>query len=63
MFMLILGFCLGTFIFEPIIINFVYFSNIALFTDIILTKKNRNKLKDYYKELLYECNQCKWFTW
>ena len=43
------GFIFGSFIFEPIIINFVYFSNIALFIDIILTKKNEKKLKEFYK--------------
>lgn len=45
-----LGFIGGTFIFEPIIINFVYFSNISLFEDIILTKKNKRKLRDYYEK-------------
>ena len=44
------GFFLGSFIFEPIIINFIYFSNISLFEDIILTKKNRRKLRDYYEK-------------
>lgn len=48
----LLGFLLATgfilFIFEPFIINFVYFSNIPLFEYIILTKKNRQKLRKYY---------------
>lgn len=43
------GFCIGSFIFEPLIINFVYLSNIDLFIDIILTKTNRNKLIRYFK--------------
>lgn len=41
----------GTFIWfllEPIIINFIYLSNLDLFNDIILTKKNKEKLKKYY---------------
>lgn len=52
MFNFLLGFLLAffstSFIFEPFIINFVYFSNIALFEDIILTEKNRQKLRKYY---------------
>ena len=43
----LLGFLLAT-CFEPFIINFIYFYNIALFEDIILTKKNRQKLRKYY---------------
>ena len=46
-----LGLIGGTMFFEPLIINFIYFSNVALFNDIILTKKNRKKLKDYYGNL------------
>lgn len=42
------GFIIGSFILEPLIINFVYFSNVALFRDIILTKKNREKLDRFY---------------
>ena len=42
------GIFLGLFIFEPILINLVYFSNIALFEDIILFKKNKKKIRDYY---------------
>lgn len=45
-----LGCIFGSFILEPIIINFIYFSNVGLFNDIILTKKNRNKLKDFYRK-------------
>lgn len=45
----IFGFCFGIFILEPILINFVYFTNLDLFNDIILTKKNSIKLKEYYK--------------
>ena len=47
----ILGFFIGVFLFEPIIINFIYFTNIGLFLDIILTKKNRFKLKKYFHEI------------
>lgn len=46
-----LYFLLGTFIWfllESIIINFIYLSNVDLFNDIILTKKNKEKLKKYY---------------
>lgn len=46
-----LYFLLGTFIWfllEPIIINFIYLFNVDLFNDIILTKKNKEKLKKYY---------------
>lgn len=45
--------CFGAYILfvftEPLIINFIYFSNIDLFLNIILTKKNRNKLIDKIK--------------
>lgn len=40
----ILGLLVGSIILEPIIINFIYFSNVGLFLDIILTRKNRSKL-------------------
>ena len=40
--------CSVSFLVEPFLINFVYFSNIALFEDIILTEKNRQKLRKYY---------------
>lgn len=40
----LLGLCFGCFILEPIIINFVYFSNVDLFIDLILTRKNEHKL-------------------
>lgn len=46
-----LYFLFGTFIWslvEPIIINFIYLSNVDLFNDIFLTKKNKEKLKKYY---------------
>lgn len=46
----LLGIVVGCFILEPIVINFVYFSNVALFTDLILTKKNKNKLENYFKK-------------
>lgn len=44
----LLGFFVGLFILEPIVINFIYFTNISLFTDVILTPKNKKKLQDYY---------------
>ena len=47
----IIGFFVGSFIFEPIVINLIYFSNVDLFMDLILTKKNRNKLFMRVKEL------------
>lgn len=47
------GMIIGSMLFEPLIINFVYFSNIALFEDIILTKKNKNKLRRYYEVKKY----------
>lgn len=46
----IFGVFIGSFGFEFIIINFVYMSNIALFNDLILTEKNRKKLRDYYEK-------------
>ena len=36
---------------EPIVINFIYFSNVSLFNDIILTKKNSDKLKKYFLKI------------
>lgn len=46
----VFGCVVGCMLLEPLIINFVYFSNIDLFNDIILTKKNSCKLRDYYYE-------------
>lgn len=46
----LLGLVVGSFILEPIIINFIYFSNVALFLDIILTEKNKNKLENYFRQ-------------
>lgn len=46
----IFGMVVGSMLLEPLIINFVYFSNISLFIDIILTKKNRKKLIKYFEE-------------
>lgn len=51
MIIFIFGMVLGVFLLEPLIINFVYFSNLDLFNDLILTKKNSIKLKEYYKNL------------
>ena len=42
------GLVVGCFILEPLTINYVYFSNVALLHDIILTEKNRKKLEEYY---------------
>lgn len=47
----ICGMVVGCFLLEPLIINFVYFSNLDLFNDLILTKKNSIKLKEYYRNL------------
>lgn len=44
------GSLFGSFILEPIIINLVYMSNVALFNDIILTKKSEKKLRRYYEK-------------
>ena len=41
MFTLFLGYCI---IFEPILINLIYMSNVDLFIDLILTEKNQDKL-------------------
>lgn len=43
-FMFFLGFLFGSLVLEPIIINLVYMSNVDLFLDLILTKKNEDKL-------------------
>lgn len=48
MLIFLLGFVFGSMIFEPIIINFIYMTNVALFNDIILTKKSREKLRRFY---------------
>ena len=45
----VLGMIVGTALFEPIIINLIYLKNPALFNDIILTKKNSEKLKKFYR--------------
>lgn len=47
----ICGMVVGVFLLEPLTINFVYFTNLDLFNDLILTKKNSIKLKEYYKNL------------
>lgn len=46
----IFGMVVGSMVLEPLIINFVYMSNVALFNDIILTKKSSEKLKKFYTE-------------
>lgn len=47
----IFGMFAGVLFLEPLVINFVYFSNLDLFNDLILTKKNSIKLKEYYRNL------------
>lgn len=46
----ILGLIVGTMILEPIIINFIYFTNVGLFIDLILTRKNKEKLRCYFND-------------
>ena len=52
--MFFLGLILGAFgfmfLFEPFIINFIYFTNIPLFFDLFVTKKNKEKLRRYFNE-------------
>lgn len=48
MFTLYMIFCI---IFEPILINLIYMSNVDLFLDLILTKKNQDKLINRIIEL------------
>lgn len=48
----IAGMMVGTALLEPIIINIIYMKNPALFNDIILTKKNSEKLRCYYEKNL-----------
>ena len=45
----LIGIFVGSMVIEPIVINFIYFTNIDLFLDIILTKKNRKKLEEHFK--------------
>ena len=45
----IFGIFIGCMFLEPLIINVIYFSNVNLFLDIILWKKNVNKLKEVLK--------------
>lgn len=47
----VLGAIVGAMFLEPLIVNFIYFTNLDLFNDIILTKKNSIKLKEYYRNL------------
>lgn len=47
----IFGMFAGVLFLEPLVINFVYFFNLDLFNDLILTKKNSIKLKEYYRNL------------
>ena len=42
---------IGSFmLFEPLVINFIYFTNLDLFNAIILTEKNRKKIRSYYEK-------------
>ena len=50
----VFGFLIFEFIFEPIFINFVYFTNLYLFEDIILTKKNKQKIRDFYRNEVFK---------
>lgn len=43
-FLICLLFLITITIFEPFVINFIYFSNVDLFIDLFLTKKNEKKL-------------------
>lgn len=43
-----LGFFGGAIIYEPILINFVYMTNVGLFYDLILTKRSRRKLRHFF---------------
>ena len=47
----VLGLIVGTMFLQPIIINFIYFTNIGLFLDIILSEKNRFRLKKWFHEI------------
>lgn len=47
----LLGLVIGSMILEPLVINFIYFTNIGLFLDIILTEKNRFRIKKYFHEI------------
>lgn len=49
--MFVFGMFAGVLFLEPLFINTIYFSNLDLFNDLILTKKNSVKLKNYYKNL------------
>lgn len=44
------GLVVGWVFLEPIVINLVYMSSPALFNDIILTRKNEEKLRSYYEK-------------
>lgn len=46
----LLGVIFFSFLLEPLIINFIYFTNVGLFLDLFLTKKNRDKLKNFFDE-------------
>ena len=44
-----IGVVIGVMVLEPLVINLIYFTNLDLFNDIVLTKKNSKKLEQYYK--------------
>ena len=50
----IFGIVFGSFVLEFFIINFFYLSNVSLFNDLILTEKNRKKLRDFYERRFYD---------
>lgn len=54
-----IGIGIGTMIIEPVIINCIYLSNIDLFNDIIITKKNSEKLKKYYTNKKFKKEEIK----
>lgn len=44
------GLFVGMFVLDPIVINFIYLSNLDFFNDIILSKKNEERLRRYYEK-------------
>lgn len=52
------GFIVGAFVFEPLILNYVYLSNVYLFYDVVLTNKNRKKLDSFVWYKLTGIKRC-----
>lgn len=48
--LILFGVIFFSFLLEPLIINVIYFTNVGLFLDLFLTKKNRDKLKNFFEE-------------